>query len=191
VNLLYHFLNKYTSKKNILIGIFLIIIFNVLLLPKFSELFLSTKIAIKSILDIKFSYTTAIAYTLFENLGKEGRNAYKLSELFVDIPYAIIYGFTYAFIIIFLLKLNKIKRLNFLILTPLLISFFDILENTGIIVMLTKYPVKLDTLCNLTSIFTSLKWIFAIITFIIVLVNFGYLLISKFVLKKQNIIYSK
>ena len=187
MNLLYSILNKYTSKKNILIGILSIITFNVFLLPKFSELFLNTKIDIKSILDVKFSYTTTIAYTLFENLGVEGREAYKLSELFVDIPYAIIYGFTYAFLIIFLLKINKITTLNYLILAPLLIGFFDILENIGIVIMLTKYPIKLVGICNLTSIFTSLKWIFAIITFIIVLINLGYLLASKVFIKKYNL----
>jgi hypothetical protein len=178
-------LNKYASKKNILIGILLIIVFNIFLLPKFSELFLNTKIDIKAILDIKFSYATTVAYSLFENLGESGRNAYKLSELFIDIPYAIIYGFTYAFVIIFLLNKNKIKKLNYLILAPLFISSFDILENTGIIIMLIKYPVKLDILCRLTSIFTSLKWIFASITFIIILVNLFYLFIFKLFIKKK------
>ncbi|MCF6181484.1 hypothetical protein [Lutibacter sp.] len=156
-------------------------------MPKFSELFLNTKIDIKSILDIKFSYTTTVAYTLFKNLGENGRVAYTLSELFIDIPYAIIYGYTYAFLVIFLLKRNKIKNLNYLISAPLLISFFDILENTGIIIMLTKYPEKLSSICNLTSIFTSLKWIFAIITFIIILINLSYLLISKLFIKKYNL----
>lgn len=185
--MIFNYLNKYATKKNILIGILLIIVFNIFLLPKFSELFLNTKIDIKSILDIKFSYSTTIAYTLFKNLNENGRVAYKLSELFVDIPYAIIYGFTYAFIVVFLLKRNKIKNLNYLVLAPLIISLFDVLENTGIIIMLTKYPEKLSNICNLTSIFTSLKWIFAIVTFIIILVNMGYLLISKLFIKKYNL----
>jgi hypothetical protein len=185
--LIFNSLNKYASKKNILIGILLILVFNIFLLPKFSELFLGTKIDIKEILDIKFSYTTTDAYSLFENLGESGRNAYQLSEFFIDIPYAIIYGFTYTLVIFFLLKRNKIKKLNYLILAPLFISIFDVLENTGIIIMLTKYPIKLDTLCHLTSIFTSLKWIFAIITFIIVLVNLSYLFIFKLFIKKNNL----
>lgn len=184
MHLLPTFFNKYGTKKNIVIGVLLIFIFNVVLFPKFTELFLGTKIAITSILDIKCSYTTATAYALFSNLGKEGRYAYKISELFIDIPYAIIYGLTYTFI---LNSFNKMKNYKYLIFIPLFISFFDLLENTGIIVMLTKYPTKLATICNLTSIFTSLKWIFAIITLALFLTNLGYLLISKVFLKKYNL----
>jgi len=181
---LFKIINKYGSKKNIIFGIFIIIVFNVILFPKFAELFLGVKIDIKSILDVKFSYTTTMAYTLFNHLGKDGRNAYKLSELLIDIPYAIIYGFVYTFI---LNSFKKLKNYKALILVPLLISFFDLLENSGIIFMLTKYPIKLAIICNLTSIFTSLKWIFAIVTFVLISTNLVWLIIAKISSKKHII----
>lgn len=182
----YTFLTKFATKRNISIGLFLIVLFNVILLPKFPELISAIEIDIKSILDLKFSYSTDVAYTLFENLREQGRNAYKLSELFIDFPYAIIYGFTYAFIILILFKINNLERFNIVCLTPFLISWFDILENTGIIVMLSKYPTKLNTICSLTSTFTSLKWIFAVITFVIVLTSLIYLIILKSKLRIKN-----
>ncbi len=167
----YNFLNKYATKRNISIGLFLIVVFNILLLSKFSEIVTTKNETIKSILDLEFSYTTNEAYLIFENLGKHGRNYYKLSELLIDIPYAITYGFTYAFIIILLLKTNNLQKNYYLSLTPFLITWFDILENTGIIIMLSKYPLILNEVCIITSTFTSLKWIFAMVTFSIFVIN--------------------
>lgn len=175
-----YFLTTYTTKRNITIGIILIVIFNVMLLPKFPKLVSTKKVAVKSILDLKFSYTADTVYTIFEDLGEIGRNAYQSSEIIIDFPYAIIYGFTYAFLILFLLKINKLYKLYYLSLVPFFISWFDILENTGILIMLSKYPTKLETICNLTSTFTSLKWVFAGFTFLIIFSNILKLVISKF-----------
>lgn len=177
------FLEKNTTKKNIVFGIILIVLFNTFFLPKFPELFDNSNLSIEYILDLKFSYSSENAYDILSELGNDGRNIYKLLGFFVDTPYAIIYGFTYAFIIIILLDINKRSKLNYLALTPLLISFFDLLENTGIIIMITNYPKKLENISTLSSSFTSLKWIFAGITFLIIV---GLLIINIFKNKKKT-----
>lgn len=176
-------LEKYATTKNVVAGILLIVVFNSILFSKFSELLSDTEITEKSILDLKFFYTTAVAYTFFEALGEEGRNTYKLAEIFIDFPYALIYGFTYGFIILMLLKINQLKKLFYLSLVPFLISWFDILENSGIVAMLVKYPTKLETICNFTATFTALKWVFAVITLLIIVINLIYLIISTLFLK--------
>jgi len=175
----FNFLTVHATKRNIIIGVLLIIIFNVLLLPKFPKLFSESNTEINAILDLKFSYTINEAYLLIENLGENGRNTYKLITLFIDFPYALMYGFVYAFIIIMLLNTTTLKRLNYICLAPFFISWFDVLENSGIILILLKYPTKLTAICNLTSIFTSLKWIFATITFLIIVTLFINLIYSK------------
>jgi len=180
----FNFLKLYATKRNIIIGILLIVLFNVLLLPEFSKLFFKCSIDINSILDLKFSYTITEAYFLIENLRENGRNTYKLTLLLIDFPYALMYGFVYAFIIIKLLNRTTLKRFYYLSVAPFLISWFDVLENSGIILMLSKYPTKLNVICNLTSIFTSLKWIFAAITFLIIISLFINLMYLK-ALKKN------
>lgn len=172
-------LEKYATKRICLVGVFLIVLFNIILFYNSSQLLAGKAVDEKSILDLKFSYSPEFAYTFFENLDEEGRNTYTLSEIFIDFPYAIIYGFTYAFMILILLKTNQLKKLIFLSFVPFLISWFDILENTGIVAMLLKYPEKMENICNITATFTTLKWIFAIITFLIIVLNLIYLTISK------------
>ena len=54
------------------------------------------------------------------------------------------------------------------------------------IFLISKYPTKLNVICFLTATFTSLKWIFAIITLSIVLINLLYLLSSKILVKTKN-----
>lgn len=180
----FNFLTLHATKKNITIGILLILFFNLVLLPEFPKLFLENNTEINSILDLKFSYAVNQAYHILETLGENGRNAYKLNILFIDMPYALTYGFVYAFIILMLLKTTTLKKLNYLYLIPFFISWFDILENSGIVLMLQKYPIKLDNICNVTSIFTSLKWIFATITFLIIVTLLINLIYSK-TLKKN------
>ncbi len=184
MDLFFNFLKIHATRRNIIIGVLLILIFNLVLLPEFPKLFLENNTEINSILDIKFSYSTDVAYNLFDNLGKQGRTAYKLNTLFIDFPYSLTYGFVYAFIILMLLKIITLKKLNYLCLIPFFISWFDILENSGIVLMLQKYPTKLDVICNVTSIFTSLKWISAAITFLIIITLFINLIYSK-ALKKN------
>ncbi|NOR27374.1 MAG: hypothetical protein GQ540_02480 [Lutibacter sp.] len=180
----FNFLTVHATKRNIRIGVLLILLFNILLLPEFSKLFSENNIKINAILDLKFSYTINEAYLLIENLGENGRNTYKYKTLFIDFPYALMYSFVYAFIIIMLLNTTTLKRINYVCLAPFFISWFDVLENSGIILMLLKYPTKLTAICNLTSIFTSLKWIFAAITFLIIVTLFINLIYSK-TLKKN------
>lgn len=183
---LINFLEKHTNKKTIFIGIILVILFNVVFLPGFYKLLTDTEIPIEYILDLKFNYSPKTAYNIIFELGKEGRNAYKLSEILIDTPYALIYGFTYAFIIISILKINKLHKLKYLSITPLLISLFDILENTGIIIMISNYPKKLETINNFTSSFTSLKWFFAGITFLMIISLLIHFALIKFSLKVKT-----
>ncbi len=181
-------LEKYATGKIIASGLILVLFFNLILFPFFFNFFNIQHFSIKNILDLKYSYTINEAYELFNKMGENGRNIYRLAEIFIDIPYLLIYSIVYSLMIIALLKNNKLTNLYFLSFAPLLIGFFDILENLGIVVMLTKYPIKLDNVCNLTAIFTSLKWNFAVATFLIILLSGLYLIFTKTVerLKKSK-----
>ena len=171
MNHFFQFISEKATIKNVVIGFLLIVLFNAFLLPFLPELIWGFKMPISKILDLKFSYTLDVCYNLFDEIGANGRNSYQLSELFIDTPYAIVYSFTYAISIYLLLKANDLVKFKILIVTPILIGIFDILENLGIVTMLMNFPEKLVQIAQLTSAATSLKWLFAMITFLIILLN--------------------
>jgi hypothetical protein len=77
----------------------------------------------------------------------------------------MIYGVVYAIILIFIIKKKMYSgRLRYLILLPFLISLFDLVENTGIIYLVSTYPESNDMVVSIASFANQLKWIFAGIT---------------------------
>jgi len=125
----------------------------------------------KHILDLRLAYSPAEAYSLLENLGKYGRIIYLISEIIIDLPYAVIYSFVYALIIAALYKKNKFTFVKYLIFFPFLIGFFDILENTCIVLLISFFYMKITFIAQLASVFTSLKCSFAVVTAFVVLVG--------------------
>jgi len=165
---LYNRLEKTATLKIIIFGLLIIVLFNIVLLPMFPKLF-QVEIDIAKVLDLQFSYKPEFVYAFFTELGEEGRNAYLLSEVFVDFPYLIIYTFLYILLLIRLLSISKIKSKKWILYLPFLVGLFDALENIGIVQLLTSYPNQLPNLVIITSVFTTLKWIFAFGTLIAVL----------------------
>ena len=173
--MLKQFINYITQQANfkkVIIGIIIIIVFNTFLFPLFPRLFNVSEFPINSTLDLKFSYTTDVVYSIFNDLGAKGRKVYLLSEIFVDFPYAIFYGFVYSFIIVLLLKNTNIATNSYLVIIPFGISFFDILENIGLISLLYNYPKIITYLVNTSSLATSIKWTFAMLTFVVIVYLF-------------------
>jgi hypothetical protein len=155
----------YSRPKIIISGFLLIIMVNLVLFPYFASL-MGNHFTIESILDLQFGFENSYVQRLLNYLGKKGRNAYLYSTLFVDIPYLIIYGFTYAFLIAYFAKKKRkdSSYWNYLILLPLLISFFDLLENIGIVYLL-KHPFSYqEKWIPFISLANQMKWIFAGLT---------------------------
>lgn len=168
---IYRFIEKFGTKKNIIFGLSFIVLCNLVLFPLFLKLFFVDTISINDILDIKFMYSNEVVLGVLNNFEADGRGSYLLLEIFLDIPYAIIYGFTYVSILYILLNFNNFMLYRKLILVPLLISLFDIFENIGIITMISSFPNISDTIVKVSSYCTSLKWTFAILTFLLISFN--------------------
>ena len=91
--------------------------------------------------------------------------------------YPIIYGALLLFIMVNLSKTklsSKLKR--YFISLPMFGIFFDFLENIFIIKMLNNYPEIESNLVCASSLTTSLKWSFIVLSILFIL----FLLISKF-----------
>jgi hypothetical protein len=124
-------------------------------------------------LDLMFFYTPDKAFEMIEKYGEAGRSIYFKIELTADIIYPIIYTLFYGLLISWLFQRafkpdSKMQKWNVM---PVGAWFFDLLENVGVVSMLSMYPSKSSFMAWLTMIFSSLKWIFAFITIGLVLVG--------------------
>ncbi len=165
---LQQFLKRYSSKKFLFIGFGVILLVNLVLFPMFPKLF-DLEILPNEILDLKFGYNSLEVQHIFDNLQEKGRFVYQLSTLFIDIPYLIFYSFYYAVLLNYLFERKQLIKFASLILLPFCIGTFDLFENIGIITLLNKYPVLNNNVVLFSSLATILKWSFAILTILTVI----------------------
>ena len=114
-------------------------------------------------IDLLFFYTPAKAYSMVEAYGQYGRIFYRNTELTLDLIYPIIYTLLFGLLLSWLFRRgfssqSPIQRWNVL---PLGGWLFDLLENLGIVGMLSLYPAQPSALGWATALFTLVKWLFA------------------------------
>jgi len=114
-------------------------------------------------LDLLFFYTPQQAYERIAAYGEAGRAAYRVTELTADVLYPTVYSLFLGLLISWLFQRGfdaqaGIQRWN---VTPLGAWTFDLLENLGIVTMLTVYPAAPAWLAWLTAGCTMTKWLFA------------------------------
>jgi hypothetical protein len=115
--------------------------------------------------------------TLFNSLGKKGREVYLYNQIVVDMIYPFLFGISYCLLIAyFLKKLNKFNSSFFyLCLLPIIAGIADYVENIGVIIMINSYPDLSQFSAITTNIFTIIKsmttaiYFVALITTIIIL----------------------
>ncbi len=153
-------LEKYSTKKSILILLVLNLIFPTIIFP----LFHGSPDNIP--LDLQFSYTPEKAYQLLAQFSAEELKVYRVLELTGDVIYPLVYGFFLSLLIF------KLRKKPLLALIPLLAIVADLFENTGIVLMISSLPKQLNAVASITSIFSSLKWSLIVIS-ILLIVIFG------------------
>ena len=114
-------------------------------------------------LDLMFFYTPAEAFAMIEKYGEAGRDIYFKIDLTADIIYPIIYTLFYGFLLSWLFQRgfkpeSKMQKFNVM---PVGAFLFDLLENVGIVTMLSMYPSQPAAMAWLTMVFGSFKWLFA------------------------------
>lgn len=108
------------------------------------------------LLDMRFHYSSKEVARVFEAIGDKGRNAYK-RYLILD----------FFFILCLLITMFAIT--NHMILLPsatiilyvicILRAIFDCMENSALLIMLSKYPTVNHSLNRLCACFTTSKFI--------------------------------
>ena len=122
-------------------------------------------------LDLMFFYTPEQAFAMIEKYGAAGRDIYMKIELTADIIYPIVYTLFYGLLLSWLFQRgfkpdSKMQKFNVM---PVGAWFFDLLENIGIVSMLSMYPSQPAVVAWLTMIFGSLKWLSFLVTIGLVL----------------------
>ena len=133
-------------------------------------------------LDLMFFYTPEKAFEMIEKYGQEGRAIYMRIELTADLIYPIIYTLFFGLLISWLFQRgfkpeSPMQKWNVM---PLGAWFFDLLENIGIVSMLSMYPAQPAALAWLTMIFGSVKWAFAFISIGLILIGLVRALMNGF-----------
>lgn len=169
--------------------IFLVLLLITILVFQWAAAYLSQLAGVETKpLDLEFFFTADRAYELIGTYNEALRNFYIPFELTADIIYPILYGLYLALLISFLLKINfqdiDNQSIRFLNLLPLGASLFDFFENFGIVILVANHQTRLDTLANLTGIIGGIKWIFALLSFLVLLILFSSWLIRKIIIAR-------
>lgn len=152
------FLEKYAGIKTIAVLAAIFLSFNLFVFPKVLPVH-------KEPLDLQLSYSAEKAYVLISSYDDALRHTYMIAEMSLDVIYPVVYSLLFSFIIWLLYKNEQLAKVPFLILIA------DLIENTGIVLLLKNYPKQLPELATITGVFTSLKWGLVMISVLILLVG--------------------
>lgn len=113
-----------------------------------------------SLPDTLFYYNSHRLYGVLDSLGASGRAAYRTFLLTLDTGFPLLYSSALALSIRVLLRLAapKLARASILYLLPLLAGLLDYMENVSMLLVLSNYPGRLDTIAAIAGCLTSGKW---------------------------------
>ena len=185
LNNLSHTLRKYASGWLVLILFAIEAIFNAVILPN-QQAKMEAISGGTGPIDLLLFYTPEKAYSMVESYGEAGRASYRAFELTGDILYPIMYTLFFSLFITWLFQRgftpnSKMQALN---VVPLGGWLFDLLENLGIVAMLSIFPSTPAVLAWITAIATLIKWLFAAATIVLILIGLAKAAMNGF--KKQT-----
>lgn len=163
-------LRKYGNGWLVLVFLAGEIFFNAVVLPA-----QSAKIAAGSgglgPIDLQLFYMPDKVYGMIESYSPEVRSSYRTFEMTGDIIYPIVYTLFFSLLITWLFQRgfasnSNMQKYN---VVPFGAWLFDLLENVGIVTMLSIYPSTPSVVAWLAGIFTLIKWSFAGVTIILIL----------------------
>jgi len=152
-------IEKNLNGKKIVLLFLLTNLVYVLMLTVTIPMILSFSKGIKTLDMMPLGYDYDYINTLFETLGKKGRDVYLYYQIPVDMIYPFLFGLSYCLVIAYFLK--KLNKFNtpylYLCLLPVIAGIADYGENIGIISMLTNYPEQSQFSMSVTTVFSILK----------------------------------
>jgi hypothetical protein len=133
-------------------------------------------------LDLMLFATPQRIFGMINEYGEYGRPFYRSVELTVDIIYPIVYLFFFGLLISWLFQrgfasTSPMRKYNIM---PLGAWFFDLLENMVIVILLSIFPSQPTALAWILTLLTTVKWMFAGASILLILVGFVIGIKNKF-----------
>ncbi|WP_143111726.1 hypothetical protein [Paenibacillus sp. BC26] len=133
------------------------------------------------ILDLRLSYSVDKAYAIIGAYSDAGRAFYVTFTLTADFIYPIVYSLFFALLTTVIYRRafapkSWAHQLPLLIYITLLL---DYLENACIVTMLTQYPDQITFIAKASSLFTTLKWMMAAISVLLLLLGVVMLIVKR------------
>lgn len=157
------FIFKYGKFKYALSVLLIGIVFQIFIFSNFLPDFLIYSGGIKNP-DQLFWYNYEYINNLYQKLGAKGLNAYA-SMLYIDFVYLSFSALGYS-----LLLSALVKRRVWYIAIPIFMAFFDIGENLFQLVLMNQFPSISSIGVQISSLFSSLKMLSAIIGVLLILI---------------------
>lgn len=119
-----------------------------------------------------FGYSSEYVMKLLITLGSEGRHAYLFHQIPLDLVFPFIFAFGNCLLVGYLLnRMNSLKgNLIYLCLLPVFASWFDYLENIGVMTLLLKYPNVSELVIQFSNFFSVTKSLLMNIFFFVLFV---------------------
>lgn len=179
-------LRRYSNWRMILPSSVLFILYTLIIFPFYLSQI--NEIANEKVLflDGRFKYNYEQVNSLFDKMGIEGRYIYHFMAGKVDMIYPVIYGVFFVLLLASLLKkiFSKKSKIIFLSFLPLIGALFDYLENFNTLNLLDKFPNITSEQVSYGSQMTQLKWVFLIMSILLVFTLAITITVQKFLMKR-------
>ncbi len=127
----------------------------------------------KPTLDTQFGYSVQTVYETARQLGEQGRMAYALTEVSVDLVYPVLYSLFLSLLMLAIFRrlLAPTSAWLRLALLPVVVPLFDYAENFSIVFILLNYPTQFPSLAQAANVFTLAKWTVGVGCVVIILLG--------------------
>jgi hypothetical protein len=111
-------------------------------------------------------------YSLFQSYGEEGRSYYTYIQA-LDAVYPLSYGIFFLSLLYFYIRklFKENSTAGYAILIPYLAVFSDYGENICIFILNRIFPAKFGYIGDIALFFSSMKWIFFILSVLLILLG--------------------
>jgi hypothetical protein len=173
------FLEKRSSLKKAIVLVMLIIPFNALFFPLVGDYL--ENLSGHRLFDSLFFYNPELIATYLQAYGPVGRKLYLFADCTLDLVYPVIYTLLFSMLLTLILQRgfspdSPLRRMQLL---PFGMMAFDYLENISVCALLLLFPTQPTWLAWAAATFTTLKWCFAAMSGLALLIGLVGVLISQ------------
>lgn len=119
-------------------------------------------------IDTSWFYNAASLYRIAESYGESGRAFYIQQRWTFDLVWPVVYFlFIFSLSSLFYKSIGLSKMNRWILSFSWFAIFFDYIENTLVTIVMLNYPNPTPLIADFAGTFTSLKWIFLGMSFIV------------------------